>query len=128
MLATKIASAIEAKGLQIFETKMLSVPSIVGYDKQFRWTWMATQLNTFITVTDGGDELITPKILWTHQMEAYAFAKANNAGWPRGLQSGLASISIIISTNLSKEAKAYCTELKAEKRLGFKQKGTTLTP
>ncbi len=118
MFTTKITSAFKAKGLQLFETEILTVPSIVGYDKQFRWSWAATQLNTFITVTDGGDELITPEILWRHQMAAYEFAKANYTGWPRGLQSGLASISIIISKNLTADAKAYCTELKAEKRLG----------
>ena len=70
MLTTKIRTAFEAKGLRITEPEILTVPSIVGYDKQFRWSWMATQLNTFITVTDGGDEHITPEILWRHQMEA----------------------------------------------------------
>ena len=114
----KITAALSAKGLNVVETRILTVSSSVAYDKQFRWSWMATQLNTFIAVTDGGDELITPAILWRHQMEAYENAKSNNTGWPRGFQSGLASISIIISTNLSQEAKDYCTVLKAEKRLG----------
>jgi hypothetical protein len=116
--AQQISAALSTLKIPVTETEILTVPSIVGYNKQFRWAWMATQLNTFITVTDGGDELITPQILWRHQMEAFENAKINNTGWPRGLQSGLASISIIISTNLSQEAKDYCTALKAEKRLG----------
>ncbi len=61
---------------------------------------MATQMNTFVIATDLGDKTVTPIVIRKNLEEVYFFAKRNYTGWPRGLQSALSVISILISTNI----------------------------
>ncbi len=98
------------------ETTISGKKTIVGYEKKFKWTWAATQLNTFIIATDLGDDEITIQIIEKHLTESFKFAKDNYKGWPRGLQSGLGVISILISTKINKDAKDYCRKLKSGKK------------
>lgn len=90
--------------------------TVIGYEKKFRWAWMATQLNTFVVATDYGSENITVNIIEEHLNKSFEFAKINYTGWPRGFQSGLGVISILISENIDEVAKNYCTELKSGKK------------
>ena len=48
------------------ETKILDKQSVVGYEKKFKWTWFATQLNTFIIATDLGNEEVTTQMIEKH--------------------------------------------------------------
>ncbi|MEM5566818.1 hypothetical protein WNY78_16980 [Psychroserpens sp. AS72] len=98
------------------EVNILNKPSVIGYEKKFKWSWMATQLNTFIIATDFGDTEITKAIIEQHLAEAFNFTKQNFTGWPRGLQSGLGVICILISNNITDEAKDYCIKLKSGKK------------
>ncbi len=97
------------------EPEILHVRSIIGYEKKFKWTWMATQLNTFIVVTDFKDKEIDEDLIKHHLSESFQFAKQNHKGWPRGVQSGVAVISVLISSKVSGEAKEYCQKLKSGK-------------
>jgi len=98
------------------DQEILGKPSVVGYEKKFRWSWMATQLNTFIVVTDFGDETVDKSLIEMHLSAAFDFTKKNYTGWPRGLQSGIGVISVLISTNVTEEAKEYCKKLKSGKK------------
>ncbi len=98
------------------EAKILDKPSVIGYEKKFRWSWFATQLNTFIVATDMENEEITQVTIENHLSESFDLAKKNYSGWPRGLQSGLGVISILISKHISSEAKEYCQKLKSGKK------------
>jgi hypothetical protein len=98
------------------EGKVLGKPTVIAYQKKFKWTWMATQLNTFVVATDFGSEQITVKEIEDHLTKSFEFAKKNYKGWPRGLQSGLGVISILISSNVTPAAIAYCKELKSGKK------------
>jgi len=91
-------------------------PTVVGYEKVFKMKWLATQLNTFVVASDMGDEEITVEVIKSHLSDSFHIAKKNYDGWPRGLQSGLAVISILISNNISSEAKEYCQKLKTGKQ------------
>ena len=95
---------------------IMNKPTAIGYDKQFRWAWFATQLNTFVVVSDYGDEEITPSTIEEHIAASFAYAKKHYTGWPRGLQSGLGVISITLSTNISEEAKEFCLKSKSGKK------------
>lgn len=90
--------------------------TIIVYEKKFKWTWIATQLNTFIVATDmGGDEITIPMIE-KHLNDSFKLAETNYKGWPQGLQSGLGVISILISSKMNEEAKEYCRKLKSGKK------------
>jgi hypothetical protein len=98
------------------ENLFLDKPSVIGYSKEFRWSWIATQLNTFIVATDFGEEKLTQSIIELHLTESFKYAKQNYNGWPKGLQSGLGVISILISKNVEEGAKEYCRKLKSGKK------------
>ena len=98
------------------EGKVAGNPTVIAYEKKFRWAWMATQLNTFIVVTDYGNQEITVSEIENHLNKSFEFAKSNYKGWPRGLQSGLGVISVLISSNVNQEAVDYCKQLKSGKK------------
>jgi len=97
-------------------TAILDKPTTIGYTKEFRWRWVATQLNTFIVATNFDDEKITSSLIERHLTESFNYAEENYSGWPRGLQSGLGVISILISKNVDEDAKEYCRKLKSGKK------------
>lgn len=93
-----------------------SKPTVIGYDKKFRWRWMATQLNTFIIASDFGNETISVQTIEEFLTDSFRYAKDNYRGWPRGLQSGLGVIVILISEKVDQEAIEYCKKLKSGKK------------
>ena len=111
-----IKKKLTQSNLFLAETSILNKPSIVGYEKKFKWRWFATQLNTFIVATDLGDTEITATIIADHLTESFQFSKDNYTGWPRGFQSGLGVVSVLISSTVTEEAKAYCEQLKSGKK------------
>lgn len=58
-----IKKRLQAKQIFLSEDSILKKPTVIGYDKQFRWSWMATQLNTFIAISDFSEEKITVETL-----------------------------------------------------------------
>ncbi len=109
---------VKLKEANIFhsEGEILNNQSVIGYEKKFKWSWVATQLNTFIVITDLGDQEINKSIIEQHLSESFKFSKQNYKGWPRGLQSAVGVISVLISTNITEEAKEYCRKLKSGKK------------
>ena len=81
-------------------------PSLAGYDKQFRWSWMATQLNTFYVIAEVEEELSVVKLEELLQT-SFQYAEKHYNGWPRGLQSGIGVILIIITPNPSSEVQLF---------------------
>ena len=104
------------RGILHKETTLLEKPTVVGYEKKFKWSWMATQLNTFVVVSDYKDEPITTSILKAHLAETYQYATIYYKGWPRGLQAGIAILSVLISSQVDQGAKDYCLQLASGKK------------
>ncbi|EDP95174.1 hypothetical protein U8527_13235 [Kordia algicida OT-1] len=111
-----IKSRLQTENSFFSEDAILHQPTVIGYDKQFRWSWFATQMNTFIVATDVKEETITVQTIEAHLKEAFEYSSKNYSGWPRGLQSGVGVISILISENITEEAKVYCKKLKSGKK------------
>lgn len=117
MNLASIKSKLQEKS--IFHSDSLLIedkPSVAGYDKQFRWSWLATQLNTFIIASDCGSTTIDKKFIEAHLKSSFAYANNNYDGWIRGFQSGVGIISIIISDTITEEAKTYCKKLQSGKK------------
>ncbi|OJJ21004.1 hypothetical protein BKI52_10540 [marine bacterium AO1-C] len=113
MVLDSIYDKLQKEGIFLAKDDVLGQPSMIGYEKKFRWNWLASQLNTFIVVTDFGHTLVTEEVLKDHLKASYAYAKANHKGWPIGLQSALAVISILYSSNIEEAAQSYCRKTKA---------------
>lgn len=122
MTLSGIKNQLTASKIFFSEDSIGGNPTVIGYDKQFRWSWMATQLNTFIVVSDFGDEAVTSSSMESFVAEAFAYAQKNHKGWPKGLQSGIGVVAIVSSTNLQDDAISYCRDL----RCGKKWAGVTI--
>lgn len=116
MTIESIKTALQEEQIFFSEESILDFPTVIGYEKKFKWSWFATQLNTFIVATDFGDKTITTEVIEKHLSESFHFAKQNYTGWPRGFQSALGVISILISSDISEEAKTYCRKLESGKK------------
>jgi len=98
---------LKQDGLFLETTTIAGISCSVGYSKEFRWSWMATQLNTFVFI--GSTDLPIDKALiekFSH--ECYEYAIKNNQGWPRGLQSGVGSVAILKGTTINQGASRFC--------------------
>lgn len=115
MTIQNIRECLNSKSIFFAENRINDRPTVIGYDKKFKWRWMATQLNTFIIASDFSDEIITEQIIEEFLTESFKYAKSNYSGWPRGLQSGLGVIAILISKKIDESAISYCNELKSGK-------------
>ena len=116
MILNSIKERLENQSIFYSEDTILNKPTVIGYEKKFRWAWLATQLNTFIVATDLGNETITPELIKAHLKEAFTYAKKNYTGWPRGFQSGLGVISVLVSTDIDSKAQAFCEQLSSGKK------------
>jgi hypothetical protein len=116
MNLTSIKSKLQSSSIFHSEDPILEQPTVIGYDKKFKWSWMATQLNTFFVASDFKNKDITVQTIEAHLKQAFEYSRKNYKGWPRGLQSGVGVISILISENVTEEAKTYCKKLKSGKK------------
>lgn len=97
------------------ENPIENYPSIAGYDKQFRWSWMATQLNSFYVAVDVEEEIETSKIEELLQT-AFTYAEKHYSGWPRGFQSGIGVVLIVLANSPNAAVQEYCLKLKSGKK------------
>jgi len=116
MILQNIKERLNSKSIFFSEDRINDRPTVIGYDKKFKWRWIATQLNTFIIVSDFGDEIIAEQTIDEFLTESFKYTKTNYSGWPRGLKSGLGVIAILVSKNIDESAIRYCKELKSGKK------------
>lgn len=80
-----------------------NIPSSVAYFKEFRWSWMATQLNTFVIVGET-EQRIDRQTIDVFSALAFQFALNNSKGWPRGFQAGVGSVAILKGSDIDPAA------------------------
>ncbi len=86
------------------------IPCTIGYTKQFRWSWIATQLNTFIFIGETNNK-IDKSVIESFSTACYKYALKNNKGWPRGLQAAVSSVAILKGDNIESSAIQFCESL-----------------
>ena len=101
---------LKQEGIYFGEDTVGSIRCSIGYVKQFRWSWMATQLNLMITVGET-NQPITGKLISDYSLACFDYATKNHKGWPRGIQSGVGSIAILRGGDISQEAVTFCQRL-----------------
>jgi len=116
MSIQKIKERLQSKSIFHSEGMINNCPTVIGYEKEFRWKWMATQLNTFVVASDLSDTVVTEETIEEFLTSAFKYAQKNYTGWPRGFQSGLGVITILLSKKISEGSIAYCRESKSGKK------------
>jgi hypothetical protein len=82
----------------------------IGYLKEFKWSFFATQLNTFLIIGNANG-VISKQVIEDFSSNCFEYALKNHKGWPRGLQAGVGSIAILQGNALDKEAIEFCQTL-----------------
>jgi hypothetical protein len=100
--------ALKSEGIYLKNDVIAGQPCSIGYIKQFRWSWMATQMNTFVIIAHTAN-LIDHQTIEAFSANCFKYSLKNNKGWPRGLQSGVTSIAILTGENVDPGAINFCT-------------------
>ncbi len=101
---------LESEKLYFGEANIAGILCTIGYKKEFRWTWFACQLNTFVIIGQATSDVDVQQI-HDFSTACFEYALKNQKGWPRGLQSGVGSIAILCAENYSSSAAASCETL-----------------
>ncbi|CAM3724033.1 hypothetical protein MUGA111182_05490 [Mucilaginibacter galii] len=98
---------LKQEGLFVENTTIAGISCAVGYTKEFRWSWLATQLNTFVFI-GSANSAVDKVLIERFSHECYEYATKNNRGWPRGIQSGVGSVAILKATTTDRDAAEFC--------------------
>jgi hypothetical protein len=116
MTLQEIKKRLEAHSILFSEDQVHGRPTVIGYDKKFKWQWIATQLNTFLVAIDYDKDLVTVETIESALTDSFSYAQKHYNGWPRGFQSGLGVITILVSSQIDAGAIEYCKNLKSKKK------------
>ena len=103
-------SILKDSNIYFGEETIAGIPCSVGYIRKFKWSWFATQLNMFIFIGNTNDR-IDKVVIENFSKCCYEYSLKNNQGWPRGLQSGVGSISILQGKSIENDAIEFCETL-----------------
>ena len=90
-------------GNEVSPVQLAGGSALVGYQSKFRWKWMATKVHLFIVVV--AVPQATSAIMAAVTVDAINHAKSIKGKF-RGLQSGVAVIPILVSSDVLPEARA----------------------
>ena len=96
----------KADGRYFGEATFDGIPVSIAYIKEFRWSWIACQMNTFIIV--GEAPSVNRPQMEAFSNAAFEYSLKNNKGWRRGLQSGVTSLCILKSASIDPGAIQFC--------------------
>lgn len=100
-------AVLKNAGIYLGEATINGIPCSIGYIKEFRWSWVATQLNTFVIIGNT-DNTIDKQAIEDFSTSCFQYATKNNKGWPRGIQAGIASIAILQGDKIDNSAINFC--------------------
>lgn len=103
-------ATLKKENLYLKEETIGGIACSVGYIKKFKWSWMATQLNTFVIIGKTDAKIDRP-LIEAFSKNCFEYSLKNHQGWPRGLQAGVASIAILQGAVIDNSAKEFCEKL-----------------
>jgi hypothetical protein len=101
------ASRLTADGCQVRTENWGGAPVLVGHRSDFRFRWMATKLHLFTIVAPSPAVTVAVLEQFTNSAMDYAIA---NKGGARGMQSGIAVLPCLVSTQVDPAAAAWAQE------------------
>ncbi|HVH62505.1 MAG TPA: hypothetical protein VNA65_02785 [Candidatus Dormibacteraeota bacterium] len=103
-MAARIKAALDANGLAPHPITLAGADAFVGQTAEFRWTWMATRLHTYVFVTTFEELIATPRNLDGFLDAARNYALLHKPGLRPGNQTGTASIAVAVVDDALEEA------------------------
>lgn len=100
----------KSEGIFFGQETINGITCSIGYIKKFKWSWFATQLNTFVIIGET-KEKIDKLTIENFSKDCFEYALKNHKGWPRGLQAGVGSIAILQGNDIDNEAIKFCEKL-----------------
>lgn len=98
---------LQSNNIYYGQDTISGIACTIGYIKKFKWSWFASQLNTFIVIGQTNHR-IDREVIENFSTECLEYSLSHNKGWPRGLQSGVGSIAILEGSVIDDEAKLFC--------------------
>lgn len=89
-----LADGLTNGGFKASHTAIGDQQALVARRSEFRWGWVASRIHTFVVVFSVGG--LGPKRAQALSTEAQDFAIKHKGGLPRGLQTGTATIAVVI--------------------------------
>jgi hypothetical protein len=96
-----VRAALAASDFAMAEATFERRPVLVGATSEFRWSWVATRLHTFVFVVDFAEETVDEAMLDRYLNVACGYALHHKGGLPRGLQTGVAAVTVALAANES---------------------------
>ncbi|HEY8524424.1 MAG TPA: hypothetical protein VIL48_05655 [Acidimicrobiales bacterium] len=94
-------------GFQTSRVEIDGAQTLVARTSEFRWSWFATKLHTFLVARAFPAEIALPGHLDAFMQGALRYAKANKPGLPVGLQTGIATIVTAVVEGASPSARRW---------------------
>ncbi|MBM3247457.1 hypothetical protein FJZ17_02880 [Candidatus Pacearchaeota archaeon] len=104
----KIYSKFKQEGFELQKDKINSFDVTVATKKQFKLSWFATQMNFFAIM--GVSNKITKETIEEFSKSCMDYAIKDNKGLPRGIQAGVVSFALLVSSNVDEDAKKFAQE------------------
>ena len=101
---------LKKENIYFGQDRINNIACSIGYIKKFKWSWFATQLNTFVIIGKT-NETISRQMMEEYSKDCFEYSLKNHKGWPRGLQAGVGSIAILQGSVVDNEAKEFCERL-----------------
>ena len=105
-----VEEVLKSEAIYFEEATISGISCSVGYIKKFRWTWFATQLNTFIIIGRTNNP-VDKHTIESFSSDCLTYSLKNNKGWPRGLQAAVGSIAILQARSYNSSAIGFCENL-----------------
>jgi hypothetical protein len=103
----QVSKRLRADGVAVTTAAIGGSTAVVGYRAKFRLAWMATRLNLFVVAAE--TQSVTAEELEQFSEDALAYA-IDRKGRLRGLQTGVATIPVLIGTIVEPAAAAYAQD------------------
>ncbi|MBW2982518.1 hypothetical protein KY343_06570 [Candidatus Woesearchaeota archaeon] len=102
---SKVYSKLKKDGFELKKDKINSFDVTVAMKKEFKLSWLATQMNFFIII--GVSKNVKKETIENFSKNCMDYAIKNNKGLPRGIQAGVVSFALLISSKVDETAKKF---------------------
>lgn len=100
-----VKAKFEQDGFTLQKDHISSFEVDIAKNKRFELAWLATQMNFFAAMTSS--DHVTKESIEEFSKNCLDYAIKNNKGLPRGMQSGISSFALLVSSNVDEEAKKF---------------------
>jgi len=107
--AERLVSWFAQRGFEIEKATLVGVSCSVARTAEFRWKWFATRLHVFAFVVPV-EQTVGVELVQSFTEASVEYAKTNKRGLPVGLQTGVAAITMLVSSSIDQQARSWAEQ------------------